>query len=157
MPVDTPSFGSDNAFAGVMNQAKSAAEEFTRVFSQMKMPLMPDADALLAFHRRNFEALSAANRIVMEGAQAVAKRNMEILQQTMADSSESMRALASPQPSAAKTDLPKRAYERAVSNMKELSDLIQHSNGEALSLINKRVMEAMDEVKTMADKAANKV
>ena len=47
----------------------------------------------------------------------------------------------------------KAAYERAVANMKELSDLIQHSNAEALALINKRFAEAMDEVKTLAQKA----
>jgi hypothetical protein len=37
--------------------------------------------------------------------------------------------------------------------MKELSDLIQQSNAEALTLINKRFEEAMDEVKALAAKA----
>jgi hypothetical protein len=38
--------------------------------------------------------------------------------------------------------------------MKELSDLIQQSNAEALSLINQRFVEAMDEVKALAQKSA---
>ena len=46
----------------------------------------------------------------------------------------------------------KAAYERAVANMREVADLIQKSNTEALSLINQRFAEAMDEVKTMAAK-----
>jgi phasin family protein len=103
------------------------------------------------------EVLSAANRIALEGAQAVAKRHMEIMQQTMAELSETMRALSStegPQAKAAKqAELLKRAYERAVANTKEMSDLIQHANGEALAMLNQRFVEAMDEVKQLMEKA----
>jgi phasin family protein len=75
----------------------------------------------------------------------------------MMEMTEAMRAMASleaPQAKAAKqAELLKTAYEHAVANMKELSDLIQHSNGEALALINKRFVEAMDEVKALTHKA----
>jgi hypothetical protein len=37
--------------------------------------------------------------------------------------------------------------------MKEIADLIQKSNGEALELLNKRFTEAMDEIRQMAGKA----
>jgi len=43
-------------------------------------------------------------------------------------------------------------YEKAVGNMKEVADLIQKSNQEALGLLNKRFTEAMDEVKTLVVK-----
>ena len=46
----------------------------------------------------------------------------------------------------------KSAYEHAVGNMRELADLIQKSNTEALSLLNQRFTEAMDEVKGMVAK-----
>jgi hypothetical protein len=36
--------------------------------------------------------------------------------------------------------------------LKELSDLIQRSNQEALALLNRRFTEAMDELKAMAEK-----
>jgi phasin family protein len=59
-----------------------------------------------------------------------------------------------PQAKAAKqAELLKRAYERAVSNTKELSDLITRSNGEAIGLLNRRFTEAMDEVKLLVSKA----
>ena len=45
--------------------------EFTRYFSEMKMPAMPDMEALLAAHRRNMETISAANRVALEGATGV--------------------------------------------------------------------------------------
>lgn len=148
-----------NPFAAVMHQAKTAAEEVTKMFADMKLPqmaTMPDTAALMDAHRRNMEAMSAANKVALEGAQAVAKRHMEIMQSTMTEISETMRGLtatASPQDKAQKqTELLKHAYEGAVANTKELADMIQHANGEALSLLNKRFAEAMDEAKTLLAK-----
>ncbi len=152
-----PSDSSDHPFAQAMAQARSAAEDFAKMFQEMKLPPVPDLEALSTAYRRNMEALSGANRIALEGAQAVARRHMEIMQQTMAEMTETMRTLAAadaPQAKAAKqADLLKHAYERAVANAKELSDLIQRSNSEALALLNRRFVEAMDEVKTLMEKA----
>lgn len=116
-------------------------------------------DALLAAHRRNLETLSAANRVALDGAQAVARRNMEIMQQTMAELTESMRQFATaeaPQARASRqADMLKAAYERAVANMSEISDLIQKSNGEALGLLNRRFAESMEEIKALASKTTH--
>ncbi len=131
--------------------------DLMRMLAEFRLPAMPDMEALASAQRRNLEALSAANRVALEGAQAVARRHMEILQQSMAEMTEAMRALSSgqdpPQAKAAKqAEMLKAAYERAVSNMRELADLIQKSNGEALALLNRRFAEAMDEVKSMMNK-----
>lgn len=132
--------------------------EFTKMFSDMKWPMMPDMDGFIAAHRRNLETLSAANRVALEGAQTVAKRHMEIVQQTMQEMTDTIRDLSSPgspQERAAKqAAMVKQAYERAVAHMKELAELIQRSNGEALQMLNQRFAEAMDEVKALAEKAA---
>ena len=141
-----------------MDAGVSKMAEMTRMFSDMKMPGMPgmpDMDAFLSAQRRNMEVLSAANRVALEGAQAVARRHMEIMQQTMQEVTETMRDMGSadsPQAKAGKqTEMMKHGYERAVSHMKELADLIQRSNGEALGMLNQRFAEAMDEVKQLAD------
>ncbi|MCC6716544.1 MAG: phasin family protein [Acetobacteraceae bacterium] len=126
------------------------AEEFQKMLGQMKLPGVPNADALMRAHQRNMEALSAANRIALEGAQAVAKRHMEIMQQTMAELTETLKALASaeaPQDKVARqTEMLKAAYERAVANTREVGDLIQRANGEALGALNQRVTEAIEEL-----------
>ncbi|MFC7736630.1 phasin family protein [Roseomonas sp. GCM10028921] len=126
-----------------------------RLLSEMRMPML-DVEALAAAQRRNLEALSAANRVALEGAQAVARRHMEILQQSMTEMTDAVRgtaAGANPQDRAARqADLVKATYERAVANMKELADLIQKSNSEALTVLNKRFSEAMDEVRGMVAK-----
>lgn len=134
--------------------------EFSRMFGEMKFPMMPDMEVFLSAHRRNMETLSAANRVALEGAQTVAKRHMEIVQQTMHEMTDTIRELSSsesPQARASRqAELVKQAYERAVAHMRELAELIQRSNGEALSMLNQRFTEAMDEVKTMAQKAGQK-
>lgn len=130
--------------------------DFGRLFAEMKFPAVPDMEAFTSAARRNMEALTAANRIAIEGAQAVARRNMEIMQQSMAEMTEAVRALSgsdAPQAKAARqAELIKQAYEHAVANLKELRDLIQRSNEEALTLLNRRFTEALDEVKAMAEK-----
>lgn len=132
--------------------------EFSKMFSEMKMPAMLDMESVMAAHRKNMEVLSNANRVALEGAQTVAKRHMEILQQTMQEMTETMKDLSTPETPQAKvakqTELLKIAYERAVSHMKELADLIQRANSEALGMLNARFTEAMAEVKALASKAS---
>jgi phasin family protein len=130
--------------------------DMMRTLSEFRLPGMPDLEGLAAAQRRNLEALSAANRVALEGAQAVARRHMEILQQAMSEMTDAMQAVGNqenPQARATRqAELMKAGYERAVSNMKELADIIQKSNSEALSLLNQRFAEAMDEVKTLMSK-----
>jgi len=131
--------------------------DMMRMLADFRLPAMMDMDALAAAQRRNLEALSAANKVALEGAQAVARRHMEILQSSMAEMTEAMKSMSSgqetPQTRAARqAEMLKSAYEKAVGNMKEVADLIQKSNTEALSLLNRRFAEAMDEVKVLVNK-----
>ena len=93
----------------------------------------------------------------MEGAQAVARRNFEIMQDTMTELTESMKSLSvsdAPANRAAKqADMLKHAYESAVNNARELGDLIQKSNAEAVQKLNSRFSEAMTEIKTLFKKS----
>jgi phasin family protein len=130
--------------------------DFKKLFSEMKVPAMPDMEAVLAAHKRNLEALSDANRVALEGAQAVARRHMEIMQATMTGLTATLKEMSvtdSPANRAAKqADLLKQAYENAVSNTRELGDLIQKSNTEAMQRLNHRFSEAMTEMKALFKK-----
>jgi phasin family protein len=131
-------------------------DDVMKMFAEFRLPHFADLESLAQAHRRNLEALSAANRVALEGAQAVARRHMEIVQSAMTEMTEAMRSMSgtdSPQDRAARqAELLKAGYERAVANMKEVADLIQKSNGEALALLNKRFAEAMDEIKQISAK-----
>jgi len=130
--------------------------DMMRMLTEFRIPGVPDLDALAAAQRRNLEALSRANRVALEGAQAVARRHMEILQQATTDMTEAMRLMTnqeSPQARAARQiEMLKAAYEKAVANIREVADLIQKSNAEALAVLNQRFTEAMEEVRTLAQK-----
>ena len=130
--------------------------DMMKALGEFRMPMMPNMEALAAAQRRNIEALSTANRVALEGAQAVARRHMEIMQSSVAEMTEMMKAFSTadaPQDKAAKqAELAKATYEKAVGNLQEIADLIQKSNSEALSVLNKRFAEAMDEVKGLSTK-----
>jgi phasin family protein len=130
--------------------------DFSKTFSELKVPAIPDMEAILATHKRNLEALSDANRVALEGAQAVARRHLEIMQSTMSELTEGMKSMSvteAPASRAAKhAELLKHAYENAVSNTRELGDLIQKSNTEAMQKLNHRFSEAMSEMKTLFNK-----
>ena len=124
--------------------------DFKKMFDEMKLPQMPDIETVLGAHRRNLEALSDANRLALEGAQTVARRHMEIMQTTMSGLTQTLREIAAtdtPNERAAKhAELLKQAYENAVSNTRELGDLIQKSHTEAMEKLNRRFSEAMSEM-----------
>lgn len=130
--------------------------DVTRLMGEFKLPHV-DVEALVAAQRRNIETLSTANKLALEGMQAVAKRNMEIMQQSLADMAEAMTAIATaeaPQAKAAKqAELLKATYEKAMQNIRELQDMIQKMSGDTLGVLNRRVGEALDEVKAMMEKA----
>ncbi len=152
-----------SAMNAVSEFARMAAEtqsnalaEMNRMFSQLRTPVMPDMSLLMSAHQRNMETLSAANRVALQGAQTVARRHMEIMQQTMSDLSETMRQITTPEgpqdKAVRQADLLKASYEKAVVNMRELSELIQRSNSEAVGLLNSRFTEAVEEAKTLVAK-----
>ncbi len=133
--------------------------DITKMFAEFRLPAMPDMTALAKAQQKNLEAITAANKVALEGARAVAERHMEIVQQSVAEMQDAMRSMAEPgaaqEQAAKRADMAKAAYERAVGQMQELADLIQKSSGEALSVLHARFAEAMEEVKSLStDKKA---
>jgi phasin family protein len=128
-------------------------DEFSKMLKQYKLPGV-DLDSLIASQKKNVEALTSANKVAFEGLQAVAKRQTEILQETMNEASKAIDVLAkagSPQEVAAKqAELAKDAFERALSNMRELAELVAKANQEATNTINTRISATLDEIKDMA-------
>lgn len=127
--------------------------ELSTMLKQYKMPGV-DLDSIVASQKKNLEALTSANRSAFEGLQAVAKRQAEILQQTMNEASKAVDALAkagSPQDVAAKqAELAKDAFERALGNMRDLAEMVTKANESATSTINGRISASLDELKELA-------
>lgn len=133
--------------------------DVSKVLAEFKLPGV-DVDAILASQRKNIEAVTAANQLAIEGMQAVVRRQAEILRTTLEETgsllTEALTA-GSPEDKAAKqAELVKGAFEKALSNMKELAELVAKSNNEAANVISKRVSEGLDELKTALAKASKK-
>jgi phasin family protein len=115
-----------------------------------------DMEGVMASQRRNIEALTNANRLAAEGVQAIAKRQAEIMRQTMEEMGRAMKdamAMASPEEKAARqTEMMKDAFQRAISNMRELAEMVSKSQNEAFDVINKRVADSLDEIKGLMAK-----
>ncbi|MQX36324.1 phasin family protein [Roseospira navarrensis] len=130
--------------------------DFTKYLADMKVPGV-DLDAIMASQKKNVEALTNANRLAFEGMQAVMQRQAELLRQSMeeyAKTAQSMGDMKDPQDAIARqTDMAKMGFERMISNMREMSELLAKSNNEVFELLNKRFTETLDEMKGMMDKA----
>jgi phasin family protein len=130
--------------------------DFTKIMGETKIPGV-DWQELIAAQQKNMEALSKANQVMVEGAQAVVQRQVEVMQKAMAELTEASQALigeADPKTQAEKrVALAKASFETALGNMRELAELAGRSNSEALEVINRRAVEGFDEIKQAIDKA----
>ena len=137
-----------------VNPAKFT-EELT---SKLKDYILPSIDlaAVVASQRNNVEALAKASRAAFEGAQAGAKRQAEILQETMNQTAKSFAfdALAkagSPSEVAVKqAELAKEAFAKALGNMRELAEMVTKAQQGAIDTVSGRISKSLDEIKEMA-------
>ena len=114
----------------------------------------------MAAQRKNIEAVTEANKLALEGMQAVARRQAEILRTTFQEVGPVIAQAFGPGAPDVKVsqqaELVKTAVEKALSNMKELAEMVAKSNSEASSVISKRVSEGMEELKVALAKVAKK-
>lgn len=127
-----------------------------KIVGEFRIPNV-DVDAVVSAQKKNIEALTSANQLAVEGMRAVAARQAEILRQTGEELQKNMQTLmesgAPDAKMATSTELTKVGFEKAIANMKELSEMVSKSNAEAFDVINKRVAESLDEIRDLTKKA----
>jgi phasin family protein len=147
-------------FAKFYGDFNKAASDFGKLFANGKAPMF-DFEAAVAAQRKNVEAFTAANRIAIEGTQAVLRRQAELVREAIEElssvSKEFTAAGTAEDKFVKQAELAKSAFENALANVRELSGLVQKASDEAVSVISKRVVDNFDEVKTaLQPKVANK-
>lgn len=136
-------------------------KDLADVFKNLKAPGL-DMQEMVAAQRKNMEAIAAANKTAVEGMQAVIKRQGEILKEIVDEANALAQEAGSnvgsaPEDQAARNlDAVKISIEEAVGNMKELSEMLAKSQGEAFDILNHRLTESLDEVKSTIAKAKKK-
>ena len=127
-----------------------AAIDFTKFMADFKLPAF-DVEKLMASQRKNFEAIAQANKLAVEGVQTVFQRNAEIMRENVEELTslvQTMSGAGEPQDKAARqAELTKGAYQRTVSNLKAINDTVAKTNDKVFNVLNKRVVESLDEAK----------
>lgn len=129
--------------------------DVTKLMADFKMPGM-DVEAIMAAQRKNIEAFSAANQLAFEGFQALARRQGEMVRQTIQETTSLMNQVmtsSAEEKMSKQTEIAKAALEKSLANMRELSDLMSKANYEAVDVLSKRMQEGLEELRGLVKKA----
>jgi len=130
----------------------------TKAFGDMKLPGL-DVEAVAASQRKNLEAFTQANQLAVEGAQSLARRQVEIVRQAVDEASQALREwteAGAPEDRIAKSvELSKAAYEKGIANAKELTELATKASTDVFSVIARRFSEGFDELRLYTKKQSS--
>lgn len=133
--------------------------EVFKVFGDFKTPAF-DFNSLFELQRRNVEAFAAANQVVAEGVQAIARRQAEVVRNnvdTVLNASKDLVAGGTPEINVEKqAALTKNLFEKSLANAREVSEMVTKSSFEAFDLLNKRASESIEEFGKVASKGGKK-
>ncbi len=135
---DTTAAAASNPFA-----------ELGKMYEQFQVPGL-DLTAIADARRKDVEALVQANKAVYDGMQALANKQAEMFRQAMTDIQGAV-GTASTNP-AAQTELARKAYEKAIADMRELAEIARQSQTEAMTSISQRAAQHMQELRDMVQK-----
>lgn len=140
-----------------MSKTQSPFEfDISRILGELKSPVA-DIEQIVSIQRRNFEAITAANQMTVEGIQSVVRRQAEIVRETLEDASSmlsDLTAAGTPEDKIIRQlERVKRAYDNAMSNVRELAELAAKSNGEAVDVVTNRISDSIDEIKSATRKS----
>jgi phasin family protein len=109
-----------------------------------------DMNQLFSTQRRNIEALSAANQAVVEGAQAISRRQAEVIRGHVEETLKASKDLltsGTPETNVTKqADYAKGLFESTLSSLREITEMATKSGFEAFDVLNKRAAETLEEI-----------
>lgn len=114
-----------------------------------------DFNQLFSTQRRNIEAFSAANQAVVEGAQAISRRQAEVFRATVEDmlkASKDLMTSGTPETNLSKqAELARNIFENTLSNLREITETATKSGFEAFDVLNKRTADTLQEFGSAAN------
>ncbi|HZK89306.1 MAG TPA: phasin family protein [Stellaceae bacterium] len=142
-----------------MSDARTSFFDFdvTKMFADFRLRPF-DVEAVWAAQRRNFEALSQANRLAVEGMHAVAKRQIDMAQQAMEDFSGMVREMAQPVSVEARiakhTEYTKKMIDKGLTHGREIAAMTSKAGSDATEVLQRRASEGFDEMQAFTCKPA---
>ncbi len=129
-------------------------DQFNQTMGQLKLPEF-DFQAMLESQRKNLDAVTEANRSLIEGTEALLKRQAELFQEAAKDAVESMSSLTDIKPeeiAAKQAELFTQAYDKASESMREIAEILRAAQENAIKTMDERVREGLAELKALASR-----
>lgn len=127
-----------------------------KAWSNFKAPAL-DMNQFFTMQRRNMEAFTAANQMMVESAQAITKRQTEMVRDTVEQflkTTKEIMTSSSPETNTARqTEYAKSMYENCISGAREISEMATKSSMEAFDMLNRRAAESVEEISSFAKAA----
>lgn len=136
-----------------------APQNFTDMFKslgeQLKVPAF-DVSKIMEHHQKNLDAMTRSWQAVAGGANEVAKKQREIFEAAIKDVTaivQEYKPGGSPQEAMAKqSEFAKKAMDAAITNTRDIAELVQKSSAEAFKIVQDRMKESYDEIRAGLEK-----
>jgi len=136
-----------------------APQNFTDMFKnlgeQLKIPSF-DVSKIMEHHQKNLEAMTKSWQAMASGASEIATKQRAIFEEAVKDVTTMVQGYkpgGSPQDVMAKqAEFAKKAMEAAIANTKDLAELVQKSSTEAMKIIQQRMKDSFEEIRSGLDK-----
>ena len=123
--------------------------DVSKMMEKFKVPGI-DMTAIIEARRKDIEAVVESNKAAMAAMQAMASKQAEMLTSAMQDIQANAKGMAGSAGDPAKqADIAKKAFAKAVADMKDLAAMTQKAQTDSMASITKRANEHMAEIKKM--------
>ena len=145
-----PSSKSD--FKDLIKRLDPAAltEQYKGLLGKFSLPNL-DTTALIETQSKNVQALTDANRAILESTQSLFQRQTEMVKQVLEEASGAVKALGSvsdPQEAAEKEiKLIEDSVSKALTNFSEISEMVRKTQDETTKLVTDRFNESLTELR----------
>jgi phasin family protein len=119
--------------------------DMKNMLEQLKMPGI-DMGAILEARRKDVEALVEANKSAYEAMQAIARKQTEMMTESMQVMQEAAKGVGDP---SKQTEVVRSAFEKTIADMKEIAEMAKRSQTDAMTHITQRAAEHMEEIRKL--------
>jgi phasin family protein len=141
-PATSPVFDPD--FSKLMNPSK--------IMGEFKMPDF-DMNVLMDTQRKNIETITTINQAVIENLQSFAKRQAELIQGVLEDSSNMINAIMSattPQEKVmCQAEASKKMVEQCMANVRDNAEAFAKCNGQTMATVSNRMSNNLVQLHVM--------
>lgn len=141
----------------MQQQFQKTFGDMFKAFGEFKPPSL-DFNSLFAMQRRNMEALSAANQIMTESAQAISRQQAEMLRgnvEVFLKTARDILTSGSPEDNTSRqAEMTRAVFGASVSNLRETVDSLTKSQFAAFDVLQRRMTDSFEEIGSVARQAA---